>query len=959
MPLCLIAGTTSNNETSQHLEDEIPSNPAAHEQSSTPCISAASYNGVTETSEIIAALEQQNSTADSSDTEQICIEQFTGSDKNDTPQLQSCSESSEKNVPSKLCQTSKAAQLISQPETSAVIKPVIESVPEEAVPKLPECTPPLLKDISCAEIKLTDEPSGSQEGTPQSQCFSSGQFESNLEHANQESWSVSSTKDEIIERDSNNLAASDTLVMSVEQRSNTDSAPGREGSHDCAGFVSPVEELHVSHKAEREVASALQSKRSRLQKVKPKPNLLQTCRTVRSKPQVTKNSIEKDCSPPPITKTVADVKPEQISATPPEKSTESTGTVLDLTASLDLGSTLIPTQELSTAEEKNADSRLFGQIGSNVATSGGSASENQNFSEDKFPPSIEHARTLSGSISESTHEKLMSHPELVASNNSATSEIFIAKPQVEQGSNTDSVPVQEGSHKCAGFVPPVDDLPLSQKAKSEVASTCQFRRSRSQKVIPKPNLPQTSRTARPKPQTTTDSIEKDFSTTPDVKPEQTCSTFPDKTTQSTVSASDFIPSLDLSSVVIPTEEFFTTEVKNIGVGLSGQVDSSIATSGQGASEDQNLSRVQVQLEPSGEKASGVTSPILESTEYHCINLVTSGSAVTELKVGQGSHSNTPSRPESSNATVPEVEAQPTCSTIFPEKSCESTGTASVSVLSLELCTTHQPTEEQKTDAGFGLDSSSESSEPNVPQRRRRFPKVKPKPNLASSTRTTRSTLHQKGISKTSEQHHMDTSNRTEQQSVDKNGAQTELEPTEIGSKNSMSVHPSLNTNLIESTKSATTELKTSLDSANDNNILATSWVAENYFMLTDLVSENESGEKSTEDKMSNNPEVGAGLSSQGNCTVNVSTTATELNTQQTDDSVAFSNVQFSQDGSTESKLNSALTTNVNSKLDKKESSHRSCPKSDSEDRSQDAAQQCSEASESNQTSNNKSHSAHG
>lgn len=946
MPLCLISGTTSNSETSQHLEGVIPSNSAAHEQSATPCISAASDNGVTEASESV--LEKQNSTADRGDTEQTFIEQWTGSDENNTPPLQSSPESFEENFPSNLCQTLITAQVISQTETSAVIEPVIESVPEEVAPKIPECTQSL-KDISYAEIKLTEEPPGRQERSPQSRCSSSGQFKPNLEHTYQETGSVSSNKDEIIESHSNNLAASD---ISVEQGSTTDSVVGREDSH---GFVTPVEDLHASRKPESEVATGLQSRRSRLQKVKPKPNLSQTCRTGRSKPQVIKSSTEKDCSSLPIAKTVAEAKPEQTSATLPEKSTESIGGAL--TASLDLGSAFKPTQEISTAEEQNTDDGLFVQVGSNVATSGGGASENQNFSEDKFPPSMEHTVTLSGSISESTHEKLTLHPELIASGSNLASEILLSKPQVEQGSSTDSVTVQENSHHCAGVLPAIEDLPLSQKAKSEVTSTCQSRRSRSQKVILKPNLPQTSRTARLKPQTTKDSIGKDFSTTSDVKPGLNCATLPDKTTQSTVPASHFIPSLDLNSVLIPREEFSATEVKNIDVGLSGQVDSSIATSGQGASEDQNVSRVQVQLEPSGEKANGVTRPILESTEYHCSNLVTSGSAVTDLKVGQGTSSNMLSRPESSDTTIPEVEAQPTCRTSFPEKSSQSIGTALVSVPSLELSTTHQPAEEQKTDAAFGLDSSSESSEPNVPQKRRRFPKVKPKPILASSTRTTRSTLHPKVISKTSEQPHMNTfSNVTiEQPSADKSIAQTELEPTETGSKNSMSVHSSLSLELIDSTKYAATELKTSLDSTDDKNILASSWVVENCFNLTDSVSENKSGEKSSEDKISNNPELGAGVSSQGNCTVDVSTSP---NTQQTDDSAEFTNGQFSPNGSTESKLNSALTTNVNSKLNKKESGHQSCPTGDAEDRSQDAAQQCCETSETNQTSNNIPQSAH-
>ncbi|XP_026210201.1 transcription factor TFIIIB component B'' homolog isoform X2 [Anabas testudineus] len=830
-----ITGTTSNSETHQQdLEGEIPSNPSAYEQTGTP----ASSNCATETSEAGATLEIQNSTADSGDTDPICNEQWTGSDKNHVPQLQSSPETLKKNSPQttkkessvvepKLCQPSRTAQLTSQPETSAVVQSDIEPVPEEAAPEITECTLPSLKDIPCDEIKLTEEPSGSEGRSLQSPCFSHGQFEPILEHANQETKSMSSGKDENpishpeIESGSNNSVASDVLVMSVEQGSKTDSVQGQEVSH-CAGSVSPVEDLPDTHKAESEVASTLQSRRSRLQKVKPKPNLPQTSRTARPKPQVTKSSIEKDVSPVPKAK--AEVEPEQTSSTPPEKSTENSGTASDLTSSLDLGPTPEHTQELSTAEEKSIDDGLFGQVGSSVTTSGGSSSENQDFCEEKLP---------TGFIAES-------HADLIEScSNLTTTEILITKPQVEQGSNPGSVPVQEGNG--AGSVPPVEDF--SHKSEGEVASTYRSKRSRSQKVIPKPNLLQTSRTVRPKAQTTKISIEKDLSTTPDVEPEQTCAPLPAETAQSTVSASD--PSQDLSSTLKQTEEFSTTEVKNTDVGLCAQVDSSTATSGLSASEDQNLSRVQIQLQHSGEQDSGDTTPLSESIECP----VSSKSAVTELKSGLGSPSNLPSRPESSGTTVADIEAQPTCGTIFPEES--STGTASVSALSMELDMTHQPTEEHKTDVGFGLDSSSESSEPNVPQRRRRFPKVKPKPNLASSTRTSRSKLQPSGISQTSEQH-MDTSSNVtvEQQSV--------------------------------------------------------------------------------------------------------STGAVELNTQQTDDSATFSNVQFSEDGTMESKINSVLTK----RADPKESSDESCRKSDSEEKSQNAAQQCSEIIETNQTSNKNPQSAH-
>ncbi len=820
MPLYLIAETTSVsvNETSQHLEEEIASKPAAQkENSATPLMCEIPCHGVTETSGSVATVEPENSTTDNGDMPIIkTSDQRTGSDMDPTPQLQSSPESSKKNSPQakrgrlskvkpkpNLGQASKTAQSKSQPETSTVrtaeshtVAPDLSQATETlSATKIADCSEKLLKDeISCIEVKLTEEPSGSQERAV-------------------------------------GLVTSNTAVteLQIGRGTNRDSAPVQQGSDHPATCVTPVEDLPVSQKEETEDASTRQIRKSRFQKVKPKPNLAQTSRTAHSKPQTTKDTVETDSSPIPNPKfhekTIDSVEAELTCTPSPEKPSQSTGPASDSIPSFDLSSTLTPTEALSTTVEKKTDVGAVGEVESGPATSDQRASENQNFSEAKFEPSREQITR----DTRLTHEKLISHVETADSscNNPLISESAVPESQVGQGSNVDSVSVQESSHHPAPCDTPVEELPVSQKEESEGASTCQTRRGRLQKVKPKPNLPQTSRTVRSKPQTTKDPV----------------------------------------------------------------------------------THMQLVEKPS--------SPS--------------------------------SRPESTDNTIAEVEARPTCSTTPPEKpsQMQSTGTASVSEPSLELCSTHIPTEElssaeeQKTDVGSALDSNSESSEQNVHQRRRRFPKVKPKPNLGSSTRTTQTKQQSNDISKPSEQRHMDTSSNvtSEQQPVDSDNAQTELKLAEEDSKHLTSTHCSLHAEPLSSTKSA--ESEKSLDSTNDKGtssdgiVIATSWVADNQSVLTDSVLENKSSEKptiegeSTGDKMSNNDEVEAG----------------PAKTQPTEDPTAISDVHSSEDGSTEPKIKSILPTNTQTTPDPTENIQQPYLENASEAHSQDAVQQCSETNQ--------------
>ncbi|XP_022624536.1 transcription factor TFIIIB component B'' homolog [Seriola dumerili] len=866
-----ITGTTSVSviETTQHLEEETAPKPAAlqEENSATPLMSG---HGVTETPETVATVDPQYSTTDGDDfstiktSDQICVAQSTVSDMDPSPQLQSGPESSKKDSPQtrrgrlskvkpkpNLGRASRTAQAKSPPDTSTA--QIAEdsntegadiqvtdslSAPEETAPKIPEYSPTLLIGDTVSQVESGATTSDQSASENQSQCRDANptpiskvhdkpitgvELEAtcgtSLENPSQSTgppsfdlgstltpteelstteggrtddglvgqvYFVTATSDQSTSENQNLsedlFEESKTHGETTESSNNlvtSDSVPVQESSDQPATCVTPVDDLPVSQKSESEVASTstCQSRRSRLQKVKPKPNLPKTSRTARSTTQPTKDPLEKDSSPTPISKVpdkpIPGVEPEATCGTSPENPSQSTGP-----ASFDLGSTLTPTDELSTTEESRTDDGLVGQVYSVTATSDQSTSENQNLSEDLFEPSSRDT----GSTSESTGEKGTAHGETTeSSNNLVTSDSAVRESQVEE----DTAPVQWRSDQPATCVTPVEDLPVSQKSESVVTSTCQTRKGRFQKVKPKPNLIQTTRTAQSKPQTTKD----------------------------------------------PVTHMQLVERPPSPISKSGSTDSTIA----------------------------------------------------------------------------EVEEQPICSITLPIKPSQSTDTASVSVPSLELCMTDKPAEEspstvaQKTDVG--LNSSSESSKPTVPQRRRHFPKVKP--NLGSSTRTTQTKLQPKNIGKPAEQQYTDTSSHV-----------------------------------------------------TSDDALATSLVAENQSVLTDSVPENKSSEKSSferdsaGDKMSNNDGVEAGPSSRGD----VSTRVSESNIQPPDDPAAVSDVQSSEEGSTESKINPVLAAGASSIPDPKESSPQPRSESDSEVKSQDAAQQYSETRETNQTSNDESQS---
>ncbi|KAM4527596.1 uncharacterized protein PAE49_024383 isoform 2-T2 [Odontesthes bonariensis] len=633
------------------------------------------------------------------------------------------------------------------------------------------------------------------------------QLEPSKEHAARE---TGSTDESVIRHVGTSESSCNNVVLEsqVGQTSNLDSAPGRGESDQPAKIVKPVE-LPV-REGDGAVASTCQFRRSRLQKIKPKPNLPQISRAARSKPQTPEEPVEKEPGPSPSPElhkeTTVDVEPQPKCGSSPDKHSENFDPALVFKPTLTAGYTVTPT------EEEKTYAGVVCQIDMDAATSGQSVSENLNFSEVQ----LGNVSTNKVSPSDITDENLTPHDGITKSSGDRA----VAEEQVGLGLNVESATAQEGSGNPASIVKPVQQLQVSRED-FRGASACQLRRSQLQKRKPKPNLPQTSRAARPKCQTPKEPLEKDSSLNPD--PE-----FDKKT----------VAGLEPQHNPLPEIQSQKTDV-----GLVGKVDLVALTSDQDASESQNFSEVQPEF--TGERSNteitsefpdeNLTSHVGAESSFN--NAGTANSTVSESQVGHVSNvdlapvkegndhpatfvndmdqlsvsskpeltkdpvalmqlEDTPqssaSSTESPDNTVEEVETQPTCSTTPPEKSSQakdSDGASDPGPL-LELASTHtcleefSLTEEQpKTNVGCELVLSSDCVEQNVPLRRQRFPKVKPKPNLGRSSRIALRKPKSDDGSKPSEDQHMETSSSvtSEQQcGDDKSGTNVSVETRSDG-----------------------------------------------------------------------------------------------------------------------------------------------------------------------------------
>ncbi|XP_028272940.1 transcription factor TFIIIB component B'' homolog isoform X4 [Parambassis ranga] len=694
------------NETSQ-LEDGISSKSAAQEESTPPPVAAD--QDVTHTSECVAAVELQGRISESRDNIKTS-EQETDCDPK--PAVESSSPQAKRGRMSKvkpkpnIGQSSRAAQLKPAPELSTVSTVPSqdhETIPAagQATPKIPDCDTALVKDaIFCTEMKLTEEPTDSQEifadqvekgaagqATPKipdcdtalvkddifctemklreeptdsqeifadqvekgtamldsqnsseihSHCFSESQFElkggqttrdTNAEPTDEKSHF------ELVEPGFNIPTPSESAVLKLEHATRTD--PFQESGNKPSSCVLPAEDPLIHQKKESEVTTGFQSRRSRFQKVKPKPNLPQASRTAECEP---KEPEEKGLTLDP-----------NIHQNEPHAASK-------------------PAEEPSVLKEEAACVGPVHEVDADAASVHGT-SENQNFPEVQFAGASES-----------------SCKNMVTTDSAAT------ESQAE--SNVDSAPVQENSSPVAALVTPVEELPLSQEG--EVSFVSQVRRGRAQKMKPKPNLQQTSRTVRSKPQTTKDS-------TPD----------PQNPQQAKVEEE------------ISTNQEKKTHVECVDQPVSDKSD-------QNVPEDQ--------FESGSKRVTKKEELVVKDSKTKPCSPQSCGSAST---------------PESTNSAKAERDKKQTP----PEKPSQIKRTGPVpvplAVPTLPYTSELPSTSEENTDVECGVVSSSEGSDPTLPQRRRRLPKVKP------NIRSTRTALTKPHDIRTTSKHQPEDSAQTD------------------------------------------------------------------------------------------------------------------------------------------------------------------------------------------------------
>ncbi|XP_034402460.1 transcription factor TFIIIB component B'' homolog isoform X3 [Cyclopterus lumpus] len=473
--------TANVNETSRRLEEEISSTPAELEESG----AVPSDRGATETSGAVVELLDGDGVSLVEAIDQRTgfqmdpAPQSPGSSKTNSPQAKKGRSSKAKPKPN-LGPASRTAR--SQPGPSAVrgseeshaVAPRLAPTTEtpsaaEDTPKMAECSKNTLgDDISSIGVEPTEEPSGGEktsvgEGQPlekQPQGSSEAQLEPRVEPASGDSGSTSGSTEEVptAERSCSNQVTSDTAV--------TETQLAQESIDHPAPRAPPAEEVPVTQKEESDVGPTQPTRKSRFQKVKPKLNLAQTSRSLGSKdspptphPKVHEHTTEVEAEPAVTTSSCC---PDAAS---------------DLIPLVTVGTTLRPTEEVSTPEEEKSDVGVVGRVEPDAETPHRSVPEAQ------FPPRREQATRDPTPTSESSAESRCDDPQ-------PTSDPGVTE-SLRGGSDLDPAPVTRA-----------EELPAGQKEESDAASP----RRRLQKVKPKPNLPPTSRTARSKPPTTKDSV---------------------------------------------------------------------------------------------------------------------------------------------------------------------------------------------------------------------------------------------------------------------------------------------------------------------------------------------------------------------------------------------------------------------------------------------------------------------
>ncbi|XP_076020046.1 uncharacterized protein LOC143011172 isoform X2 [Genypterus blacodes] len=436
-------------ETCGQQPEEIPLKPAAREvENVAPADPAASEHAVTDTPLLVNVVETEHCITDSeppSQTGDVCVTekseetcemQQAVSEMDPVPQLESSSDISKKNSMQtrrgcslklkpkpNLGHTSRITKSASQPERSpvrtleeshtAALDPFqdtrSQSAPNETFSEMADFGPASLTDEPpCTEIKMPEEPSESQENTPEGQpgiqlepdlatsapsCSFSGQATTpqstdeelkstpvnpeSSDSAVTESQVVSNTIDpNPVQEDSERSPVRVTPVdqLSTSQKEDSEHSPTcvtpvdqlstsqKEDSEHSPTCVTPVDQLSTSQNADSAAPSTCQSRKTRFPKVKPKPNLRQASRAVHSKGQVAevsvthleavKKSSSPTTNPESSISTVAQAELQsQRATTPHDKTLQSNSPTSVQTQPLDLGSTERTTEESSAVEE--------------------------------------------------------------------------------------------------------------------------------------------------------------------------------------------------------------------------------------------------------------------------------------------------------------------------------------------------------------------------------------------------------------------------------------------------------------------------------------------------------------------------------------------------------------------------------------------------------------------------------
>ncbi|KAK5603255.1 hypothetical protein CRENBAI_011700, partial [Crenichthys baileyi] len=323
----------------------------------------------------------------------------------------------------------------------------------------------------------------------------------------------------------------------AEQASNAELAAAPGESSSPATLITPADKLASK------VSSASQLRRSHLQKVKPKPNLTQAPRAMKTKSQSTENTAMKSPGPNPesLTNSTAEVLLQAVCSSTSDQQIAATGCTLSLNPVLDSESIHVSTEKQSTNEENKIPTERVNQVEMEAA-SDQSALGYQNLTEVPVEQSKKQTTSDSGSVSKFSDKDSVSQNEMSESRSNYTMTSHVSPTCF------DSDPVQDQRSQPAVFVRAEEESAV-RKHDCEITAAGQPRRNRLSQIKPRPNIPQTSRATKFKPQTLENQSEKQTNpeqTVSELEP-KTCGLSSEKQSENTNPASGLTPPLTSGS----------------------------------------------------------------------------------------------------------------------------------------------------------------------------------------------------------------------------------------------------------------------------------------------------------------------------------------------------------------------------------------------------------------------------